>query len=123
MLIEKTKVRIKETGEIKQVSQIRLDSGEIIILQDGKKYIYDFDTFNYIPCLGILKDVNGYDIYHRDNLSFELDNTPYTGTIYWNESQARWDIFDDLGIRYDPLEITNITVLSSGMADTWQDWR
>lgn len=123
MVIEKTKVRIKDTGEIKQVNQIRLDSGEIVIIRDGKKYIYEFDTFNYIPCWGVTLDINGYDIYHQDNISFTLDGTPYTGTILWNEYAARWDIFDANDIRYGPGEVSNIEVLSNGMSDTWQEWR
>lgn len=123
MLIEETRVRIKETGEVKKVSQIRLDEEEIVIIKEGKKYIYPFKEFNYIPCYGAKKDVNNWNIYHRDVLSFTLDGAPLNGVIYWNQHISKWVIYDVNQIAYDPQEVTDIEILANEMNSNWQSWR
>lgn len=123
MVIEKTKVRIKETGDVKDVEQIRLDKEDIVILIGGKKYIYPFEKFNYIPCLGVIKDVNNYDIFHRDFINFTGDGAPQSGIIYWNQNVPCWQVYNNTGSMFFPWEISNIEVIGNDMNANWQSWR
>jgi hypothetical protein len=128
MVIEKTKIKIKETGDVKPILQIRFQSKDIVIQKGDKKYIYPFGDFNYIPCYGIKKDINEWDIYHRDVLSFTTATgfevpTQVIGVIFWNEPLAKWAIYDSGGTEYDPYEVTSIEVIGNEMNSNWQSWR